>query len=104
FDLIVSNPPYIPDNIIRGLKRDVADYEPHLALSGGASGYAIYERIARESAPWLKEEGMIVLEVGDGQADHVLGLFEAQGFSAVMKIQDLTGTERGVAARKNRLK
>ncbi|MEG0075255.1 MAG: peptide chain release factor N(5)-glutamine methyltransferase [Eubacterium sp.] len=101
YDLIVSNPPYIPDEIIKTLQKDIVDYEPYLALSGGESGYEIYECIARDSGSLLNNQGIIVLEVGDGQAEHVENLLENQGFSIIQEIPDLTGMIRGVIARKD---
>ncbi|WP_195269172.1 peptide chain release factor N(5)-glutamine methyltransferase [Eubacterium sp. 1001713B170207_170306_E7] len=98
FDLIVSNPPYIPDRIIPTLQRDIADYEPVLALSGGADGYAVYERIAREAGRFLRKGGAVVLEVGNGQEARVAELLVEQGFGGVEMIPDLTGAVRGVAA------
>ena len=98
FDLIVSNPPYIPDGIIPTLQRDIVDYEPMLALSGGVTGYDLYERIAREAGPYLRKGGAIVLEVGNAQEVRVAELLEAQGFGAITMVPDLTGAVRGVVA------
>lgn len=98
FDLIVSNPPYIPDGIIPTLQRDIVDYEPILALSGGVTGYDLYERIAREAVPYLRKGGAIVLEVGNDQEIKVAELLEEQGFGAITMIPDLTGAVRGVVA------
>ena len=98
YDLIVSNPPYIPDAVIPTLQRDIADYEPMLALSGGASGYEVYERIAREAGRYLRNGGAVVLEVGNGQEKKVAELLKEQGFGEITMIPDLTGAVRGVAA------
>lgn len=98
FDLIVSNPPYIPDRIIKTLQRDIAEYEPMLALSGGTSGYVLYERIAAEAAAHLKKGGAIVLEVGNGQEGGVAELLIKGGFDSIGMIPDLTGAVRGVFA------
>lgn len=100
FDLIVSNPPYIPDRVIEGLQRDIQEYEPRLALSGGTSGLDIYERIARTAAEHLKDRGYLMLEIGDGQEVDLVPMLEAQGFRSVALIPDLSGTIRGVFVQK----
>ncbi len=98
FDLIVSNPPYIPDGVIPTLQKDIVDYEPMLALSGGVTGYDLYERITREAGLYLRKGGAIVLEVGNAQETRVAELLEKQGFRAITMVPDLTGAVRGVVA------
>lgn len=98
FDLIVSNPPYIPDAVIKTLQKDIVEYEPVLALSGGRSGYVLYERIAAEAADYLSTGGAIVLEVGNGQEEFVSELLIKGGFEFIHMIPDLTGAVRAVAA------
>ena len=98
FDLIVSNPPYIPDGVIPTLQKDIVDYEPMLALSGGVTGYDLYERITREAGLYLRKGGAIVLEVGNDQETRVAELLEKQGFRAITMVPDLTGAVRGVVA------
>ncbi len=78
FDLIVSNPPYIPSAEIPALPPEVRDYDPRAALDGGPDGLDFYRRFAVEAGPFLKTEGKIMLEFGDGQAEAVQGVFEAQ--------------------------
>ena len=75
FDLIVSNPPYIPRADLAGLQREV-QAEPKLALDGGESGLDFYRRIAREARFHLNPEGAVALEVGEGQARDVVALLE----------------------------
>jgi release factor glutamine methyltransferase len=67
FDLIVSNPPYIPSEDVKGLAPGVRDYEPHLALDGGPDGYAIFARLVAEAPQYLEKAGYLVLEIGSPQ-------------------------------------
>lgn len=80
FDLIVSNPPYIPSAEIETLEPEVKDHEPGSALDGGADGLDFYRLLAAESKNWLKPAGKILLEFGDGQAEAVKKTFEMQKF------------------------
>ena len=80
FDLIVSNPPYIPSAEIATLQPEVRDFDPRPALDGGADGLDFYRRLAAEASPFLKSEGRIMLEFGDGQADELRRIFEAQAW------------------------
>jgi release factor glutamine methyltransferase len=80
FDLIVSNPPYIPGAEIAGLAREVAVYDPRRALDGGPDGLDAYRRIAKEAAPRLAPGGQLLLEIGASQADSVLNLLRRAGF------------------------
>jgi release factor glutamine methyltransferase len=80
FDLIISNPPYIPSAEIETLEPEVRDHEPRSALDGGADGLDFYRLLAAESKNWLKPSGKILLEFGDGQADAVKKTFEEQKF------------------------
>jgi release factor glutamine methyltransferase len=67
FDLIVSNPPYIPHGDIAGLEKGVRDYEPHLALDGGANGFAVFDRLIAEAPQHLKPGGYLLIEIGSPQ-------------------------------------
>jgi release factor glutamine methyltransferase len=75
FDLIVSNPPYIPSAEIETLAPEVRDHDPRLALDGGADGLDFYRRLAAEAASHLRPAGQIMLESGDGQAEQIRRLF-----------------------------
>ena len=94
FDVIVSNPPYIPTAVIDTLQREVKEYEPHLALDGGADGLDIYRCIAAEASKYLNRGGMLIMEVGAGQAEDVIKLFHGNAFSMVVK--DFNGVDRYV--------
>ena len=96
FDCIVSNPPYIPSGDIPGLDASVRDYEPHMALDGGADGLDFYRNLAGEWKNALTVGGKIFLEVGIGQADDVLRLLRAQGFGDLEITKDLNGIPRVV--------
>lgn len=99
FDLIASNPPYIPRGDIDALQKEV-QYEPLLALDGGEDGLDIYRRIAKEAPAHLKPEGYVYLEVGIGQADAVLQLIRENIDCAESGvINDLNGVPRVVWAR-----
>ena len=96
FCCLVSNPPYIPAGDIPGLDPSVRDYEPHMALDGGADGLDFYRNLAREWKNALTVGGKIFLEVGIGQADDVLRLLRAQGFGDLEITKDLNGIPRVV--------
>ncbi|WP_300689078.1 peptide chain release factor N(5)-glutamine methyltransferase [uncultured Oscillibacter sp.] len=88
FQCIVSNPPYIPTGDIAGLEASVRDYEPHMALDGGADGMDFYRSIAEQWKEALTPGGRIYFEVGIGQADAVLRLMRSQGFGDLQIIKD----------------
>ena len=96
FRRLVSNPPYIPAGDIPGLDPSVRDYEPHMALDGGADGLDFYRNLAGEWKNALTVGGKIFLEVGIGQADDVLRLLRAQGFGDLEITKDLNGIPRVV--------
>jgi release factor glutamine methyltransferase len=97
FDLVVSNPPYIPSGDIAGLARDVRDYEPRLALDGGPDGLAAYRAIASIACRRIVPGGALIVEVGAGQAEEVAALFAASGFKDTRIVPDLAGIGRVVA-------
>ncbi len=94
FDIIVSNPPYIPSGEIDGLQPEVRDYEPRLALDGGADGLDIYRRIAVEATKYLNRGGVLIMEVGQGEAQEVVKLFKGNAYAMI--IQDFNGIDRYV--------
>ncbi|MDO4551957.1 MAG: peptide chain release factor N(5)-glutamine methyltransferase, partial [Bacillota bacterium] len=92
FDLIVSNPPYIPAGVIDGLEPEVSRYEPRLALDGGADGLDFYRRIAKEAPIHMKEDGLLLLEIGHDQGAALVSLLEEEGaFRDVCVFRDLAG-------------
>ena len=96
FDLIISNPPYIPAAEIENLADEVRLFEPRLALDGGVDGLDFYRRIAKESAKFLKPAGLVVVEVGHDQKQAVVDIFVANGFRFEKAQRDLAGVERVV--------
>ncbi len=96
FDLIVSNPPYIPHGDIAGLEVDVKDYDPHLALDGGADGLFAYRAIAADAGLFLAVNGEIAVEIGAGQQTEVTSIFAAKGFSLLATRKDLGGHVRAL--------
>lgn len=94
FDIIVSNPPYIPTQEIETLQREVKSFEPRLALDGGADGLDIYRRIAADASKYLNRGGMLIMEVGEGEAEKVVKLFKGSAYSMIM--QDFNGVDRYV--------
>ncbi|MEZ3427686.1 MAG: peptide chain release factor N(5)-glutamine methyltransferase [Lachnospiraceae bacterium] len=101
YDMIVSNPPYIPSGEIASLMPEVRDFEPTAALDGGKDGLAFYERIIYESNARLKEGGWLILEIGCSQGEAVSGLLRAAGFDCVEIIKDYGGLFRVAAGRRN---
>jgi len=97
FDLIVSNPPYVPATQREGLQREVRDWEPEVALFAGASGFEIYDRIAADASRVLRPGGWLILELGFGSLDHVRNLFRE--WDGVAEEPDLAGIPRVLAAR-----
>src|SRR5690606_12393942 len=99
WDLIVSNPPYIPTADIETLDDDVTAHEPRLALDGGADGFDIHRRLADEAHTRLRPGGSLLVEVGAGQAQGLQALLEATGAYAEVDVAtDFGGIERVVIA------
>lgn len=94
FDLIISNPPYIPSNEIENLQDEVRLYEPRLALDGGLDGLDFYRKIAVKSQKFLKNNGSIFLEIGHDQYAQVKNIFENTNFQFINFKKDLNGIIR----------
>ena len=97
FDLIVSNPPYIPTNDINHLEKSVKDFEPKLALDGGNDGLKFYRIIADEAANYLNKNGMLALEIGYNQAKDIKSLLK-ENFKNIEIIKDYSKIERFILA------
>lgn len=95
FDVVVSNPPYIPTGDIAGLDPEVRDHDPHLALDGGEDGLEAYRVLAPEIARILKPGGLYAVEIGWDQGAAVKALFEAAGLPAKV-VKDLANRDRVV--------
>jgi release factor glutamine methyltransferase len=100
FDIVLCNPPYIALGDRGCLDRNVADHEPHEALFGGPSGLDIINRLLPQAHLRLRAGGILLLEVGFGQADEVVGLAQHQGFIMDDVIDDLQGIPRCIVAHK----
>ena len=94
FDLIVSNPPYIAAAEIGGLATEVRDHEPVMALTPGARGTEIIERILDEAPARLAPDGRVILEIGFGQQQSVRNVARARRFEVEEVVRDLSGIER----------
>jgi release factor glutamine methyltransferase len=101
FDLILSNPPYIPHDEIPRLMPEVSRHEPRLALDGGADGLDCYRALAPQIAARLAPGGHALLEVGAGQAPAVVSILAAAGLRPAGVRADLAGRERCVKFRKD---
>ena len=99
FDLVVSNPPYIPSAEIETLEPEVRDYDPRGALDGGADGLDFYRRLARQARGWLKPSGKIMLEFGEGQADSIRRIFETENWIVEAIREDYTHRQRILIAK-----
>ncbi len=100
FDLVVSNPPYIPSGHIGGLEVDVCAHDPRAALDGGADGLTAYAAIARALPDLLAPCGVCVLELGIGQEEAVSGLLRGAGLVPAPARRDLGGIARALSARR----
>lgn len=96
FDVVLSNPPYIPSHAVATLDADVRDYEPHSALDGGADGLDCYRSILQQLPQHVNPGALILFEVGLGQAADVAALGTAQGFTCIEIVNDLAGIARVV--------
>ena len=96
YDVIVSNPPYIPTEVINGLMPEVAQFEPYQALDGKEDGLHFYRKIVKECKSYLKEDGKILFEIGHDQGAAVSEMLTYAGFSEVRVVKDLTGNDRVV--------
>lgn len=96
YDILLSNPPYIKDEVINTLMEDVKNYEPHTALSGGNDGLNFYIRIINDSNKVLKENGILAFEIGHDQGYEVSKLMSEKGYKDIRVIKDLVGHDRVV--------
>lgn len=99
FDLIVSNPPYVPSDEVPKLQAEVRDFEPFTALTDGKNGLTIIEKIIKESPIYLKQGGFLLLEIGFNQSNRVREMFDLQIWQEVGFFADLQGFPRMSKAR-----
>ncbi len=97
YDLIVSNPPYIPAKTVLELDKGVKDFDPRRALDGGEDGLNFYRSLAARSADYLHDQGMIAIEIGAGQAPDIEAIFAEHGFRLTGEAEDLGGHKRALS-------
>jgi len=101
FDLILSNPPYVPSSQIGTLPREIAEFEPRIALDGGLDGLEFFRRIVTGSGSFLKDGGWLMLEFGEGQGEAVAEMIRnTRYFAPPNIIKDHSGVDRVIRARK----
>lgn len=98
FDLIVSNPPYISAEEYATLSCEVREHEPKIALYAGGEGLDVYRRLIAKAHSYLHPDGYILVEIGYGQKDAVVNIFQKHGFSIKSLIKDYAGIDRVVIA------
>jgi release factor glutamine methyltransferase len=94
FELLVSNPPYVPLDEWGGLQQEIRNFEPQLAVTDMSDGYRFHKRIIELAPRLLREGGQILLELGYGQSEKVLDMMKAAGYSDVFVAPDLQGVPR----------
>ena len=100
FDAVVSNPPYVPTAVMAGIPREVANFEPTLALDGGADGLDLFRPLAQWAARALKPGGVLACELYEGHMDAARAVAEQAGFVDVHIVDDLTGRPRVLVAKR----
>ena len=95
-DVIVSNPPYIPTDVVHGLMPEVVEFEPFTALDGKEDGLHFYRKIVAECKEYLNPNGKILFEIGHDQGEVVSALLKEAGFLEVRVVKDLAGHDRVV--------
>lgn len=99
FDMITSNPPYIPTKVISGLMEEVRDHEPILALDGHEDGLYFYRKIVDEARQHLKPQGWLCMEIGHDQGEALTDLMTQSGYSSIEIKKDLAGLSRVAVAK-----
>lgn len=99
FDIIISNPPYIPTGDISSLEKEVLDYDPVLALDGGKDGLDLYRQMAQDVDTYLNKNGLVYMEFGMGQSADIIDIFK-DSLDNIEIIKDYSGIDRYLKARK----
>lgn len=100
FDVIVSNPPYIPSDVIDRLDPEVRDHEPRLALDGGPDGLKFYRAIVRQARRHLNEDGWLLMEIGYDEGEDVKEMLEELRYREIEIVRDYSGLDRVAIGRK----
>ena len=100
YDLIVSNPPYIKKNNIKYLERDIAEFEPRLALDGGLDGLSEIRKVVKKTSELIKKNGKFILEIGFDQKNKVINLLKKEGFYINSIQKDLANNDRCIVSTK----
>ena len=100
YDLIVSNPPYIKTFKIKYLEKDVAKFEPKLALDGGFDGLSEIRKVIKKSSELIKKNGRFILEIGFDQKNKVINLLNKEGFYINSTLKDLSNNDRCIVSTK----
>jgi release factor glutamine methyltransferase len=99
FDLIVSNPPYIPSSEIRNLQNEVKNHDPILALDGGEDGLLPYKYLCSNLKKYLETDGVVLFEFGAGQGDDIIRIVKDAGATLIRMMNDLGGHQRVIKFR-----
>ena len=100
YDLIVSNPPYIKTNKLKYLEKEVAKFEPRLALDGGLEGLSEIRKVIKKSSELIKKNGKFILEIGFDQKNKVINLLKKEGFYINSTHKDLANNDRCIVSTK----
>ena len=100
YDLIISNPPYIKNFVLKYLEKDVAKFEPKLALDGGLDGLSAIRKVIKKSSELIKKNGKFVLEIGFDQKSKVISLLNKEGFYINSINKDLANNDRCIVCTK----
>jgi release factor glutamine methyltransferase len=98
--MIVSNPPYISKSKIKYLEKDVAEFEPKLALDGGLDGLSEIRKVIKKSSELIKKNGKFILEIGFDQKNKVIDLLKKEGFYINSTLRDLANNDRCIVSTK----
>lgn len=99
FQIVASNPPYIPNAEIEKLQVEVKTYEPRLALDGGEDGLDFYREISAKAKKYLVENGLLIFEIGYNQAQSVKEILTIEGYKDIYILKDLQGHDRVITAK-----
>ena len=100
YDLVVSNPPYIKKNDIKYLERDIAEFEPRLALDGGLDGLSEIRKVVKKTSELIKKNGKFILEIGFDQKNKVINILKKEGFYINSIQKDLANNDRCIVSTK----